>query len=612
MYNRMDLDIESSLGVFNIFFQGLRFDLSAVLFSNFIFTFLFFLQFIFSWGHLWKNVLKLVFVFSNSFFIFLNFVDVVYFPFVRKRMQSDVFLFLNGEKGNEAFGMIPTFILQYWFVWILFAVIVYFIAKLYSRWERDISTQNERIIFNFSSFVGIIIVLAINITGMRGGLQLRPITILNASESVGVENAPAVLNSTFSLIRTWQKKSIQLETYFPMGELNECERGVHPVLNHSDTTEIKLNIVILIVESLSKQYMSYYGGTSQTPFLDSIMQHSLVFNHGFANARESVQGIPAILASIPSLMDEPFIFSRYSNNKINSMASILKNEGYTSAFFHGAATGTMGFHSFCTSAGFDHYFGKEDYENRDEDFDGSWGIWDHKYLPYMGAKLTELRPPFVASVLTLNSHHPFKLPDQFVSKYKSIGHPIISSIRYADYALSLFFETAQKEPWYENTLFVITADHTGPNTDVLKNKLDEYRIPIIFHRPDHSLQGVSEKIANQIDIMPTVLSYIKVKCSYFSLGNDLLENVCPGKTVNYKMGIYQYIDSTHCIQYDGNKIIGLFNWRKDKFLKQNLSGSKVSHKIENTMENSLKKTIQVFNQTMMEDQMIIKTNAAKK
>ena len=612
VYNRGDLHLENGFDIFNLFFQGVRFDISAVFFSNFIFTLLFFLQFYFPINVFRQKLLKFIFIISNTFFIFLNFVDVVYFPFVQKRLQSDALLFFNGEKGHEAFGMIPVFILQYWFVWLMFGVTIFVIYKLYSTWESKIFIPSAQIKFSFASFIGVVFILALNITGMRGGWQLRPISIINASESVGVENAPAVLNSTFSLIRTWQKKSIQLEPNFNINELIDCEKGIHLYSGESDTIHQKLNVVILMVESLSRQYMSYYGGTSKTPFLDSLMQNSMVYTNGFANARESVQGIPAILASIPSLMDESFIFSRYSNNRINSIASLLKNEGYTSAFFHGAAIGTMGFHSFCKSAGFDHYFGKEDYPDVDEDFDGSWGIWDHKYLPYMGLKLSELSEPFVASVLTLNSHHPFKLPKEFTNRFKSKGHPIISSIRYVDYSLSLFFESVKKEPWFHNTLFIITADHTGPNTDVMKNRLDDYRIPIILYRPDHSIKGVSDRIASQIDILPTIMNYLQVKSSYFSLGNDLLAERCQPKTVNFKMGIYQYIDSTYCAQSDGKKLIGLYNWRKDKFLKQNLLNSDFSHEIKNTLERKLHNTIQVYNQTMIQDQMTLKTNEAKK
>ena len=524
-------------------------------------------------------MLKFVFIISNTCYIFLNFVVVVYFPFVQKRMQSDALLFFNVEKGPEAFGMIPGFIIQFWFVWLLFDVAVFTLARIYNTWEHKIFIPSKQVKLSFLSITGIIFILALNIIGMRGGWQLRPITILNTSESVGDENAPAVLNSTFSPFRTWQKKFIQLKPNFDLNDLNDCEKGTHQYLETSDYLHHKLHVVILIVESLSSLSMNYYVSTFKSHFHDSLMQHSLVFANGFTNSRESVQGIPTNLASTPSLMDEPFIFSSYSNSRINSIASSLKNEGYTSAFFHGAATATIGFHSFCKSAGFDYYFGKEDYINVDENFDGSWGIWDHKYLPYMGLKLSELSEPFVASVLTLNSYHPFILPSEFVNKFKSKGHPIIASIKYVDHALSLFFETVKKELWFDNRLFIITADHTAPNTDVLKNRLDDYRIPIILYRPDHALKGVSEKIASQIDILPTIMKYLHVKSSFFSLGNDFMTGRCQYKSVNYKMGIYQYIDSSIGIQSDGNRLIGLFNGRKDKFLNQNLVNSNFRNEI---------------------------------
>jgi len=304
-------------------------------------------------------------------------------------------------------------------------------------------------------------------------------------------------------------------------------------------------------------------------------------------------------------MDEPFIFSRYSGNKFNSIPSLLKKDKYTSAFFHGAARGTMGFYSYCKSAGFDYYYAKEDYDNEEADFDGCWGIWDHKYLPYMGTKLSELPEPFFASVLTLNSHHPFKIPEQFALQFKKKGHPILSSIRYTDYALFLFFESVKDKSWYANTLFVITADHIGPNTDVLKNRIDDYRIPIIFYRPNGSLKGVSEDIANQIDILPTIMNYVGTEKDFFSPGWDLFSNQCNKISVNYKMGIYQYVDSTYFLQFDGTKTIGFYDWHKDKILKNNLVRDIKFKEAIHQIEISIKKKIQVFNRSMIDDQMKI-------
>ncbi|MBK8349770.1 MAG: LTA synthase family protein [Saprospiraceae bacterium] len=516
-------------------------------------------------------------------------------------MQSDALLFLNGDKGSEGLGMIPVFIIQYWFVWLLFIVITTGLYFMYGVLERFFRSTDLPLELRWKMLPSILIILIMNITGVRGGWQLRPINIINASESVGVINAPAVLNSTFSLLRTWQKKSLTEYTYYSEDVLSDCEKGHHSLNESKDQN--KKNVVIIIVESLSKQYISYFGGTAKTVFLDSLMNESMVYSNAFANARESVQGIPAILASIPSLMDEPFIFSRYSTNNINSVASILKPHGYTSAFFHGAAKGTMGFYSFCKSAGFDQYYAKEDYPDNKNDFDGSWGIWDHKYLPYMADELSDMKEPFVASVLTLNSHHPFRLPSEFKGVYKTKGHPILASIRYVDHSLDLFFDKVKKKPWYENTIFIITADHTGPNTDVLKNRLDDYRIPIIIFTPDGSIKGTSDKIAQQTDIMPTILASLNVNTSFFALGKNLLSNQCVPHSINYKMGVYQYIDSSYCLQHNGEKVIGLYHWKKDKYLKRNISYNSSLSPQKKSLEVALKKTIQVYNSTMLHDNM---------
>ncbi len=602
-YNAHEFDLSGNHFWSGILWNGLRFDLSAILFSNAMLILYILMPFRAITRSASLTLIRYVYGGVNGLFILLNGIDMVYFPFVQKRMQSDVFLFATGDKGSEALHMIPAFLWQYAWLWLLSGALIYLLNRAYTKTAAQLRENTSDARFGFLYFLSIPLWIALVVIGIRGGLQLRPIAVINASEADGVKNAPAVLNSTFSLIRTWNKKSIQPRHDFPETEFSTCENGVHTAEGLSAKSETP-NVVIILVESLSRQYLSYFNGHSKTPFLDSLMKESLVFTQAFANARESVQGIPAVLSSIPSLMDEPFIFSRYASNQINSVASLLKKKNYTSCFFHGASTGTMGFSSFCHHAGFDHYYGRENYNNN-TDFDGSWGIWDHKFLDYMAGKLSEVKPPFVAAVLTLNSHHPFKLPAGFEKDFFMEGHPILSSIRYTDYSLSLFFNKIKKEPWFKNTLFVITADHTGPNVGGNNAAWEDFSVPIIFYRQGSTLKGQNDRIANQIDIMPTVLNYLKADTTYFSMGQNLLSEACPAGAVNYQMGIYQYIDRDFCLMHNGEKSLSLYKWKEDAKMQNNLISDKSFEGQRKTMEKQLLKRIQLFNNSMLNDQMTI-------
>ncbi|MBK9734398.1 MAG: LTA synthase family protein [Saprospiraceae bacterium] len=604
LFNSDELDIPDLSVLLSVLVSGIKFDISGIILSNCLFLLLFLMPLNATGYQGFKTILKYIFLLSNGFFLSLNIIDIIYYPFVHKRLQSDALLFLNGEKGNEIFGLIPDFIVQFWYMWLFAFGLIWILSILYNKITNAAKIDNNYYGNVYRDIGYYVLCLFAALIAIRGGTQMRPLSVINASESGESQNVPAILNSTFSMLMTMDKKALSDVRYFDENVMTDCEKGIH-ISEKSTLAMNKMNVVIILVESLSKQYMSYFKGTSKTPFLDSLFSKSMVFTNGFANGRESIQGIPAVIASLPALQEEPFIFSSYSTNKINSLASLLKTEGYTSSFFHGASTGTMGFHAFSKLAGFDNYYGLEDYANK-EDYDGSWGIWDEQFLQFMANKLSDTQQPFVASVLTLNSHHPFELPAKYKSIFTQKGHPILSSVRYADYALSKFFETIKSQPWFSNTLFVITADHTGPNTDVLKNKLDEYRIPIAFYKPDGTLTGLSEKPANQIDIMPTVLSYLEYGKPYFAQGISLFENDCIPAAINYKMGIYQYTDSLYSYQYNGEKGIGFYNWKVDKFLKINLI-HKVSYKKDIAQKNNaLKKIIQTFNQTMIHNKMTIK------
>ncbi len=601
-YNATDFDITSNMDVFKTIVNGLRFDLSSILLCNLLFSVLWLLPF----GKWWKSKsyqlsLKILFIVVNGFFILLNVIDIVYFPFVKKRMQKDAFLFFTGDKGNEVYTLLPTILLQFWYIWLFLIILIYLMIKFYDK----ITTNIKRIPFHFNWFYMpiILLILGLELIGIRGGLQLRPLAVIDASHGTSIQNIPYVLNSTFSIIRTWGKKSIEEKHFYNESAFNECEKpikSIQPIENHGSK---KLNVVIIMVESLSKSYLSWYKGSGNTPFLDSLMRHSYVFNNGFANARESVQGVPAVLASIPSWMDEPFIFSKYASNQFNSIASITKPYGYKSYFFHGAARGTMGFYAFTNLAGFDKYYSKTDYPDESH-FDGAWGIWDHHFLPFMVDKLNKASQPFFAATLTINTHHPFKTPEDFKVNNPSEKYPILNTLPYADASLKAFFELAAKQPWFPNTLFVITADHTGPKIEDVHTTMDDYRIPILFYKPDNSLTGYSDSIINQIDIMPAILSMIGIEKKIFSFGQNIWEDSCPHFHLDYKSGIYQYVDYKYCLHFDGTKTIAVYDWKNDLQLRQNLVNHAEIATIIEIIETRIKKNIQVFNNSMIYNKML--------
>jgi uncharacterized sulfatase len=321
---------------------------------------------------------------------------------------------------------------------------------------------------------------------------------------------------------------------------------------------MRKNVVMIVLESFSQEYMGCYNKgimPSFTPFLDSLYEHSVVYQ-GRANGKKSIEGIPAVFSSIPTLMTFPLSMSDYRDDSINALPNILRNNGYHTAFFHGSYNGVMNFDRLCKRLGFEEYFGKNEYmadrHSRESDYDGCWGIYDEYYLQYMVRKLSTFEQPFMSGVFTLSSHHPYTMQPGHENDFVDGPHPLCKVVMYSDNALRKFFDAARKTDWYENTIFVITADHSGQGLSREYNDYDGwYRIPMLFYIPKHeeffvpqfgeewSAHKVYPRLMQQIDIMPTLLDYLGIQAQTVCFGTSAFRNPEKGWQIAYGNGYYQ-------------------------------------------------------------------------
>ena len=448
------------------------------------------------------------------------------------------------------------------------------------------------------------------VVGARGGYRhsTRPISISNAARYVeNPRDVAIVLNTPFSLLRTFNKKSLIRYEFFDNKQLSEI---YNPHYIPKGNTPFKQdNIVIIILESFAREYIGAFnkdlkGGTYKgyTPFIDSLISTSLTFDVSIANGKKSIEAMPSIFASVPSL-ETPYTISHYANNTINGLPNLLKTKGYYSAFFHGAPNGSMGFDSFSKIVGFDEYFGLDQYSD-EGDFDGMWGVWDEPFFSFFADKLNSFKQPFLASVFSVSSHHPFKVPEKYKDKFTKGPAPIVEVVGYTDFALRRFFEKANGQPWYYNTLFIITADHTNESIHKeFQNDFGVYSIPIIFFKPGSDIHGIKNKIAQQIDIMPTILSYLNFDREYIAFGNNLLDDSCESFAFNTAGSTYHLYMKDHIFEMIENKPVGSYNYKNDRFLEQNLLNN--NEDIQKKMEEKLKAIIQTYNSRLIDNNMVV-------
>lgn len=598
-FNR-DLFSDVSFGLFSkYFFTGFRFDLSSLLATNSLLIILYILPFKFSYTKFYQGLLNWVFIIVNSFNIIANLSDIIYFRFTLKRTTAE-FASMFQEDDNM-FKLLPTFLIDYWYVTVLGIVSIILLFVIAKRTNFSIRNSPKSVlIINWKSIIVSVLFIGLVVLGIRGGTQLRPINIIDATKYASSDNIALVLNTPFTLMKTIGKTKVPIYHFYKQNELSQIIKTKHNYGKNKDFRQ--LNVVVIIMESMSKEHSAYFNsnlkGIGFTPFLDSLMNYSLVCEHAFANGRKSIEGIPAVVASFPSFLNNAFISSNYSSNKLNSLASLLDTKGYNTSFYHGGNNGTMGFDNFAKAIGFQYYYGRDEYDN-DKDYDGLWGIFDDKFFPYFGENLTKIKQPFFATIFSLSAHHPYTIPKRYKGKFPEGKIPIQQAMAFSDFALSQFFYYAKKQDWFANTLFVITADHTSEIADNdYNNPAGKYAIPIVYYMPSDSLVGKIKTTTQQIDILPSILDYLNYGNEFYSLGNSVFsrEN---DFSVSYNNGVYQIIGSDSLLQFnpeqDYFKSYSLDNWTKLK------SDSTVSKRID--LRAKVKGFVQEYNYDLVNDKM---------
>lgn len=600
----------------SLFVAGLKFDTTAILYSNALFLLLFMLPLHMKENRTYYRVVRWLYVVINSICLYANLADCVYFPYTGKRTTGSVIAEFSHEGAGNMAKIFGEQILDNWYLLILGIGISWLLWALF---RKGTTQQPKRLAPYYSAHTALLALsIPLCVAGMRGGFTtaVRPITISNANQYANTPSeAGVVLNTPFSLMRTLGKTPLVTPNYMTDAE---AEALFSPVHLPADSVQFRpMNVVVLIMESFGMQHIGFYnGGDGRTPFLDSLLTSSLTFRHSYANGRKSIEGMPSVLSSLPNYV-EPFFLTPASLNDLSGLARELsENKGYTSAFFHGAENGSMGFEAFANATGFQRYYGRTEYNqdpnyNGDGDYDGTWAIWDEEFLQFYADRMSEMKQPFVTSVFTATSHTPFALPDRYKGKFAPGNDPMEPCIEYSDNALRQFFNKARQQAWFDNTLFVITADHTSHHYKPFYNtEFGHYLVPIIFYAPGHpEMRGyVTHRIVQQIDIMPSVLTFLGYDKPYIAFGRNAIGNqLSPGIALHWIPGAngYEYLEGDYALLFDGNEVNHAYRFRTDSLFQHDVLRSMPSDTLQ-LMTMRMKAFIQQYMKRMNENEVVIK------
>lgn len=583
------------------------------------------LPFKFRWNRHYHRIIEVLFYYLPVLFMLIsNTCDTAYYQFSYRRLSGEIFRYL-GIGGNMG-SLWPHFVVDYWHttLFTLFIVVVLFWAGSKVR----LSARNRYQKHALNDIIGFIVGYALLFLLLRGSFG-KDAKWQESAKYCQAKNCALVTNSGYNILKTLNGGTLDETDYMdnlqaaklfnPLlypepnfeGRLVEAWSGwdagcgILPTLDstglHTNLQSPRYsNIVIIVLESFSQEYMGCYNQgimPSFTPFLDSLAQHCIMYQ-GRANGKKSIDAIPAIFASLPTLMTFPLLMSDYANDSLYALPAILRDHGYHTAFFHGSYNGVMSFDKLCQKLGFEEYYGQNEYMSdrlsKEADYDGCWGIYDEHFLQFFSRRLSTFQEPFMSGIFTLSSHHPYTMQPDYKDDFEEGPHPLCRVVSYTDHALRKFFDAARKTDWYQNTTFVITADHSGQGLHREYNDYNGwYRIPLLIYRPlyeemlaplygdAYKCHNVSPRIMQQTDIMPTLIDFLGLQSPAVCFGSSVFRNPDNGWQIAYGNGFYQLEtqEGVAILGQGGEELVGNGNIEMLKAIVQQYNRRLISNQL---------------------------------
>ena len=593
-----------------LYLSGMRFDLVVIAYANIPMILYYCMPFKFIYNKVPQKIISIYYVVVNAIIVLFNMIDVIYFRFIGKRMTSEFFQFFGNSDENIG-PIVGQIFADYWYMMvltILFWLVLYVVSKR-THLHDDTEPLGKR--WYFIQWISLMAFSLLTPLACRGGLQAKPVNMATALKYADSQNVPIVLNTPFTIVKSSTSQGLQEIRYFAPEEMDfsPIHYGSKPNRFISDSLGFKPNLVFIVLESFGQEMITYYNPERRyqvTPFMDSLLTNSLTFD-GRANGRRSIEALPSLLSGIPSLMDVDFTSSHYFSNRIDGIGKSLKPLGYATSMFHGGNNGTMNFDVYANNAGFDTYYGRNEYD-LEGDFDGRWGIFDGPYLQYTLRVLDTVQQPFATVIYTLSSHHPYSLPKGFTLPQESyLWSGFEKTVYYTDCALRDFFEKASQKPWFDSTLFVITADHANTEHYLsdYSNIWGMYSIPIVFYMPLQIDAARCPELAQQADLNLSILSALGVNDTVFSFGRNVFDSLTEPFSIAYINQTYQYSDGRYLVQSDGEHTIGVFNILTDRQLNDNL----IDRIQCDDLARKLRECIQEYNNRFIFNQLYIDKEA---
>lgn len=298
-----------------------------------------------------------------------------------------------------------------------------------------------------------------------------------------------------------------------------------PTLNIHQATvkrDKPLNLVIILQESLGATFVKSLGGEyAVTPHLERLKQKGWWFEQLYATGTRSVRGIEAIISGYLPTPARSVVKLSLSQQNFFTIADLLKQRGYFTEFIYGGESHFDNMASFFIGNGFESVIDQHDYEN--PVFTGSWGVSDEDLLNKAHQQLQQKQAegkPYFSLVFSSSNHSPYEFPDGRIELDNPVKQSNTNAVKYADYALGQFFDKAMQSDYWENTLFLVIADHDLNVYGDALVPIERFQIPGLILGADIKPRSIAT-IASQIDMAPTLLSLMGISAETPVIGRDL-------------------------------------------------------------------------------------------
>ena len=446
------------------------------------------------------------FLFWHEFSVRYNFIAV------------DYLIYTNEVIGNikESYPVIPLLISLV----ILSAIITYFMIKNTKKYFYRTTSLKQKLVtyIGYLSLTG----LAVLLISFNMRFQNTENTYVNELQA----------NGSVKFCNAFMSSQLDFNDFYPLLPKDEAIHILNSQYNSigiknnktikDSLPELHKNIVLITVESLSASFLSYFGNTQGiTPSLDSLGQQSLFFTHLFATGNRTVRGLEALTLSRPPCSGESII-KQPNNANLFSTAQILKDRGYTIQYFYGGDSYFDNMKTFFGGNGYE-IIDRKNFTKEEITFSNIWGVCDEDM--YNKALKTfdkdyELKKPFFGHIMTISNHRPFTYPEGKID-IATNSKSRMAGVKYTDYALGQFINQAKSKAWFNNTVFVIVADHCASSAGKTDIPIEGYHIPAMIYAPEFIEPKIEHHLVSQIDLMPTLFGLLNFSYDSVFFGQDI-------------------------------------------------------------------------------------------